>query len=185
MSLFVQQGVKLISAKEKIEIQAQKSNIEVTAQETIKITSVDNIIEITSPKEIRLNAGGSYIHITPSGIEQGTNGNWQVYSVSKELIGPKTSPYKLPTFSPAESWVQVSLSDEDTMKGIDGIRYTITQNSGKKFTGTLNKEGIGEKHQTEEAGVSSVEYEFPEGKPEEPQAPIDCLVNACENVFKG
>ena len=58
---------------------------------------------------------------------------------------------------------------------IDGIRYTITQNSGKKFTGTLNKEGVGEKYQTEEAGVSSVEYEFPEGKPEEPQAPIEVL----------
>lgn len=184
-SLFVQQRIKIIAAKGKIELQAQKSNIEATAQKTIKVTSVEDVVHITSPKEILLNAGGSYIKITASGIEQGTRGQWQVYSTQKEMIGPKTIPYILPTFNMADSWLQVSLDNEDTMQPMAGISYVITQNSGKQFTGKLDAKGIGVKHQTDEAGTAAVEYIFPDGKPELPRAPIDSLVNTYATIFKG
>ena len=90
LSLFVQNaGMKLFSAKGKVEIQAQSDNIEIIAEQVLKLISTKLNIEISADKEILLNAGGSFIRISAKGIEQGTNGSWIAHAASHAMPGPQ------------------------------------------------------------------------------------------------
>ncbi|AQV94469.1 type IV secretion protein Rhs [Cupriavidus necator] len=76
LSLFVQKlGMKLFAARGKVEIQAQSDEMHLTALKDLKIVSVDGKLILSADKEVWLGAGGSYIRITPEGIENGTQGD--------------------------------------------------------------------------------------------------------------
>ena len=67
--------MKLFAAKGKVEIQAQGDEMLLTALKDLKIASVDGKVILSAEKEVWLGAGGSYIRITPEGIENGTPGD--------------------------------------------------------------------------------------------------------------
>lgn len=97
-SLFVQRdGIKLFSAKGKLEMQAQSDAMDLLAQKVLRILSTTDWVEISGKKGIRLNVGGNEIRITPEGIENLSQGTWAVYSAGKLLTGPKTAAYAMPT----------------------------------------------------------------------------------------
>ncbi|MBA9848080.1 type VI secretion system Vgr family protein [Ralstonia pickettii] len=97
-SLFVQRdGIKLFSAKGKVEVQAQSDAMNLVAQKVLRLLSTTDWVEISGKKGIRLNVGGNEIRITPEGIENLSAGKWAVYSGSKLLTGPKAAPYAMPT----------------------------------------------------------------------------------------
>lgn len=76
ISMFAQKlGMKLFAARGKIEIQAQTDEMEISALKDLKICSVDGKLILAATKEIWIGAGGSYIKITPNGIENGTPGD--------------------------------------------------------------------------------------------------------------
>ncbi|WP_345492752.1 type VI secretion system Vgr family protein, partial [Orbus sasakiae] len=81
------QGMKLFANQGKVEIQAQNAAMDLAAKQDIKIDSVDGYFSITSPTEIKLICGGSYIKITPSGIELGTLGNIILKCVAMQKMG--------------------------------------------------------------------------------------------------
>ncbi|MFL9927185.1 DUF2345 domain-containing protein, partial [Herbaspirillum lusitanum] len=60
--------------KGKVELQAQNDAMELTALKDIQIASVDGKLVLSSTKEVWIGAGGSYIRITASGIENVTLG---------------------------------------------------------------------------------------------------------------
>jgi type VI secretion system secreted protein VgrG len=62
-------GMKLIAANGKVEIQAQNDEMSLTSLKDLSITSTDGKIFIAADKEIWIGAGGSYIRITDSSIE--------------------------------------------------------------------------------------------------------------------
>lgn len=75
LSLFVQNaGMKLIAAAGKIRIEAHSDEISLAALKDLTVTSTDGKITLNASKEICIGVGGSYIRITPQGIENGTTG---------------------------------------------------------------------------------------------------------------
>src|SRR5450830_1299324 len=89
ISLFAQKlGMKLFAAKGKVEIQAQSDDMALTADKNVMMTSVNGRLDISAKEEIILKAGGSYIRITPLGIEEGTLGDRTWKAASHRRQGP-------------------------------------------------------------------------------------------------
>lgn len=76
VSLFAQKlGMKLFASKGKVEIQAQGDAMELAALKDVTITSTDGKLILSAAKEVWIGAGGSYIKINGSRIENGTPGD--------------------------------------------------------------------------------------------------------------
>ena len=89
ISLFAQKlGMKLFAAKGKVEIQAQSDDMALTADKNVMMTSANGRLDISAKEEILLKAGGSYIRITPLGIEEGTLGDRTWKAGSHRRQGP-------------------------------------------------------------------------------------------------
>ena len=86
-------GMRLMAAKGKVEIEAQSDEMDIIADKDMKVFSANGRLHVSSPKEILLTAGGSYIRISENGIEQGTDGEWKLYSASQSIQGPNTRPW--------------------------------------------------------------------------------------------
>ena len=89
-------GMRIFAARGKVEIQAQSDELEIIAEKVIQIISAKEKVNITAAKEILLTAGGSYICINGSGIEEGTPGKWQVHASDRSMSGPKSKNVKMP-----------------------------------------------------------------------------------------
>ncbi|WP_197034956.1 type VI secretion system Vgr family protein [Herbaspirillum sp. RV1423] len=89
ISLFAHKlGMKLFAAKGKVEIQAQSGDMALTADKNVMMTSANGRLDISAKEEIILKAGGSYIKITPLGIEEGTLGDRTWKAASHRRQGP-------------------------------------------------------------------------------------------------
>ncbi|CAB3793431.1 hypothetical protein LMG28688_03724 [Paraburkholderia caffeinitolerans] len=89
ISLFAQKlGIKLFAAKGKVEIQAQTDEMALAALKDLTITSVDGKLVLAAKTEVWIGAGGSYIKITPNGIENGTPGDITEKCASWDKPGP-------------------------------------------------------------------------------------------------
>ncbi|KVU06630.1 type VI secretion protein Vgr [Burkholderia ubonensis] len=94
ISMFAEKlGMKLFAAKGKVEIQAQTDEMEISALKDLRISSVDGKLILAATKEVWIGAGGSYIKVTPNGIENGTPGDilekcasWDKPSAASERI---------------------------------------------------------------------------------------------------
>ncbi|MDE7065124.1 MAG: DUF2345 domain-containing protein, partial [Desulfovibrionaceae bacterium] len=102
-------GMKLFAARGKVEIQAQSNDLDVIADKVLRIISAREHVHISAPKEILLTAGESYIKINADGIEQGTKGAFVAHAGQHNLVGPKTMPYLVPTWSESEADPQARL----------------------------------------------------------------------------
>lgn len=83
-------GIKLIAAKGKLKIQAQKDSIEALACKNITLTSHEDSVTITAAKEILLNCGGAYIKLSNGNIELGCPENIILHSVNVQKKGAKS-----------------------------------------------------------------------------------------------
>ncbi|MDO5543983.1 MAG: DUF2345 domain-containing protein [Acinetobacter sp.] len=138
VSMFaVKQGIRLIAAYGKVDIQAQTSEMDIVADKTLKLVSKKKTIEINAAEEIILNVKGNYIRINAEGIEQGTQGESKVYTSKYSILGPKTINYTLPQDPFNEMFI---LKDP---KGIPvaGFSYKIVTGDGKVFRGISNEKG--------------------------------------------
>ncbi|MDC6491881.1 DUF2345 domain-containing protein, partial [Pseudomonas syringae] len=97
-------GAKLFAAKGKIELQAQSDAMELTAQQGMKITSLAQLVEMSAQKEILLTSGGAYIRIIRGNIEVHAPGTIDIKGAKKTLSGPASLDYankELPIAVPA------------------------------------------------------------------------------------
>ncbi|TDR26460.1 DUF2345 domain-containing protein, partial [Hydromonas duriensis] len=145
VSFFTQSlGIKLFAAKGPVEIQAQSDNIEVIAEKIIKIISAKKSIEIAAKEEVLITAGGSYIRINKSGIEEGTPGQWKAWAADHDLPGPKALPYKMPKFEGDFSH-QFEIKNENTGKLLSNLPYFIECGNGLTFSGITDENGLTER----------------------------------------
>jgi type VI secretion system secreted protein VgrG len=94
VSLFAgSRGMRLMAAGGKVEIEAQSDSLDMNSQKLMQIMSAQDKVRVSSPKEILLTAGGSYIKISESGIEMGTNGDWTAKAAAHKMEGPADMPY--------------------------------------------------------------------------------------------
>jgi len=97
ISLFAQKlGMKLFAARGKVEIQAQTDEMALTAFKNLTITSTDGKLVLAAEKEVWIGAGGSYIKITPNGIENGTRGDIVEKCASWDIALAASDKYPMP-----------------------------------------------------------------------------------------
>ncbi|MFW1995301.1 type VI secretion system Vgr family protein [Acinetobacter guillouiae] len=138
VSLFaVKQGMRLIAAFGKVDIQAQTGEMDLVADKTMKIISKKKTIEISAAEEIVLNVKGNYIKITAEGIEQGTKGESKVFTSKHSILGPKSIDFTLPQDPFNEMFV---LKDPKGLP-VSGFAYKIVTGDGKVFRGVSNEKG--------------------------------------------
>ncbi|MFM0644292.1 type VI secretion system tip protein VgrG [Paraburkholderia bryophila] len=102
ISLFAAKfGIKLFAAKGKVDIQAQSDAMNLAALKDVSITSTDGKLILSADREVWIGAGGSYIRITPQGIENGTPGDilekcaaWDKQGANSMRIKPSFPPPK-------------------------------------------------------------------------------------------
>ncbi|CAB3732352.1 hypothetical protein LMG22037_05698 [Paraburkholderia phenoliruptrix] len=113
ISLFVQNaGIKLFAAKGKVEVKALSDEMTLAALKDVTITSTEGKLVLSADKEIWIGAGGSYIKITPDGIENGTTGKILEKCAAWDKPGPASMRIPSPVTSVAKgcSWKTASAS---------------------------------------------------------------------------
>jgi type VI secretion system secreted protein VgrG len=108
-------GIKLAAARGRVDIHAQSDSLELGADKNLTLLSVDSRVHISAPKEILLTAGGSYIKISASGIEQGTDGKWEAKASGHSMSGPAAMPYLSKAFSSGDMQLPGRVSAEDEL----------------------------------------------------------------------
>jgi type VI secretion system secreted protein VgrG len=87
VSVYAQKfGIKLFASKGKVEIQAQGDALDLAALKDVTITSTDGKLILTAEKEVWIGAGGSYIKINASRIENGTSGDILEKCASRDMV---------------------------------------------------------------------------------------------------
>ncbi|WP_347467757.1 type VI secretion system Vgr family protein [Burkholderia stagnalis] len=144
ISLFVKSaGMKLFSAKGKVEIQAQSDDMELIADQVLKLISAKKRIEITAAEEILLQARGSYIRINGAGIEHGTPAKWVAHAASHAMPGPKSLPVSIPGMDMPKAFSnRLDVYDIYWRRSFEEVEYTARRVSGEVLAqGTLDQEG--------------------------------------------
>ena len=83
-------GMKLVSARQDIDIQALQTSIHALAKVDITLTA--QRIEIKGADEVLVNGGGSYTRWSAGGIERGTRGSHVMHAARHDLSGPANAP---------------------------------------------------------------------------------------------
>ncbi|TDY96471.1 UNVERIFIED_ORG: type VI secretion system secreted protein VgrG [Herbaspirillum seropedicae] len=97
ISLFAfKAGIKLFSAKGKVEVQAQSDDLDLIAEKVARLLSTSGRVEIHAKEEVVISAGGSFIQINASGITQGTAGKWECKASQHAMTGPARVSYAMP-----------------------------------------------------------------------------------------
>ncbi|KUZ75456.1 hypothetical protein WI36_12050 [Burkholderia ubonensis] len=111
LSMFSQKGMSLITSAGDFVAQAQRGRMQLASQGDMTMETVDGVLHVKSSKEIVLNVGGSYLRMTPGGIEFGSRGG----AVFKTSSFKKTGPAQMdlggaafaPTFVPYTTQCEV------------------------------------------------------------------------------
>ncbi|MBR8051499.1 type VI secretion system Vgr family protein [Burkholderia vietnamiensis] len=97
VSLFANRsGIKALAANGKVDVQAQHGEMSLISHDGMSVASANGRVTITAKDEILLVCGGSYLRITPSGIEDGTRGDRTIYSASYQKLGPQSVSAAVP-----------------------------------------------------------------------------------------
>ena len=130
-------GIKMITASGKINISAQRDDIDIVAEEVLRLISKRKKIEISAMEEIVLNVQGNYIKVLPDKIEQGTKGEWIVYANNHELSSPNTIEFELPQ----DPYDEMYVITDGNGNPVSGFAYKITTDDGKIYRGITNEKG--------------------------------------------
>ncbi|HKT98830.1 MAG TPA: type VI secretion system Vgr family protein [Paraburkholderia sp.] len=88
ISLFSQKGMSLITAAGDLVMQAQHGRAQLASQGDMTFETVEGVLHIKSHKEIILNCGGTYLKLSPGGIEAGSRGGVVFRTTGLKKIGP-------------------------------------------------------------------------------------------------
>ncbi|MDR6497424.1 type VI secretion system secreted protein VgrG [Burkholderia ambifaria] len=135
-------GLKLVAAAGKVEVEAQSDAMSLAALKDVAITSTEGKLVLNAAKEIWIGVGGSYIHMTPSGIVSGTTGQilekcakWDKASAdSMRLPLPD-----LPTGEMTSEWV--TFVDHATGKPVEHFPYRLDAGGGRIVEGVADRSG--------------------------------------------
>ncbi|MEX3985203.1 type VI secretion system Vgr family protein [Paraburkholderia sp. EG287A] len=105
VSIFARKlGLKLYAARGKVEVQAQSDEMHLTSDKDMWMTSANGRVTIEAKSELLLKCGGSYVRISSTGIEDGTQGKRKIKSAAFSRQGPASLPGDLPVLPvPAET----------------------------------------------------------------------------------
>jgi type VI secretion system secreted protein VgrG len=128
ISLFAyQDGMKFMTARGRIDMQAQGDEMGLAALKDFTITSTKGKIVISASKEVWIGAGGSYIQINGDGIIHGSPGPILAKGAWWDVLRPDTKPVPMPSLpSSDEEVIEQSFSLlHDGVGPVDGYRYDL------------------------------------------------------------
>jgi Rhs element Vgr protein len=88
LSMFSRKGMSLITATGDFVAQAQRGRMQLASQGDMTVETVDGVLHVKSSREIVLNVGGSYLRMTPGGIEFGSRGGAVFKTSGLKKVGP-------------------------------------------------------------------------------------------------
>ena len=141
ISFFAQQSIKICSGNEKIELNAQNNDIDLIAKKVINLISNEDWIKLNAKKGILLNAGTSFIKITPEGIEHGTAGNWKAQASNHQFIGPKTMSQSFQETPITQFNDEYTLLHEITKEPLANYKVAITRADGSVMDMVTDAQG--------------------------------------------
>ena len=135
-------GIKLFAARGKIEIQAQSDNVEVVAEQVLKLLSAKSKIEMVADKEILITSNGSYIKISKEGIELGSPKLVKIHAPKHELLGAKEVSYKFDGSPVVGVYDEKFVLQTELGELVNDIPYKIINKAtGEELTGVTDEEG--------------------------------------------
>ncbi len=143
MSFFVQQGVKIFSSKGKIQIQANRNNIEIIADKTLKVISANDKVEVIAKKEILITCDGAYIRIKDGNIEIHAPGKVEHKAAQHPFRGPTSLPKEMPRLPTSELNIKNQFALVDNFYGVrmPNQKYKVTLEDGTVYQGKSNDKG--------------------------------------------
>ena len=91
-------GLKLIAAKDDIDLQAQSDEMKFLAKKDIKLVSATQHIDFAAAKKIHLAVQGGASITIDGGITVQCPGTITVHASKKSFAGPEKGDYALPAF---------------------------------------------------------------------------------------
>ncbi|WP_175873786.1 type VI secretion system Vgr family protein [Burkholderia sp. BCC0397] len=158
ISLFVQNaGMKLFSAKGRIEIQAHMDDIELTAQKTVKVLSATESVEIAAKQEILLTSGGAYIRMGNGNIEIHAPGKIDFKGGAHNFSGPTQAHYPLPYLPINHIFDRPVWVVDDRGFSIPDRPIRVHLKNGKVVTGRTDHDGIAQLAISDQADILRIE----------------------------
>ncbi|ENC3701117.1 type VI secretion system tip protein VgrG [Escherichia coli] len=82
------QGMQLLSAKGRVNIQAQSDDLSMSSQQNLDIQSSEGKVTVSANQELILACGGAYIKLSGGNIELGCPGQILLKSTNMQKMGP-------------------------------------------------------------------------------------------------
>ena len=163
ISLFASNaGIKLFSAKGKVEVQAQADDLDLIAEKVVRLLSTTSRIEIHAKEEVVISAGQSFVKINASGITNGTSGKWITHASTHSFEKPATNSYVMPHLLKADLQKTDLEFRHLTDWGVPlaGAAYKATLSDGSVRKGTLDAQGVARISGVPAGTAAKVEYDY-------------------------
>jgi type VI secretion system secreted protein VgrG len=142
ISLFAQKsGIKLFSAKGKVEIQAQSDDMDLISDKNMRISSANGRVTIEAKEELLLKCGGSYVRISSTGIEDGTRGDRTIKSAAFGRQGPSSLAETVNNFKHAPFDEEFTLKWPFSDEPVQNRKFSIIRDDGSVIQGSTDSAG--------------------------------------------
>ncbi|NML30993.1 type VI secretion system Vgr family protein, partial [Paraburkholderia antibiotica] len=136
-------GIRLKAASGKVQIEAQRDDVELIAQRVVNIISRDGSINLMASREIVFQAGGTRVVIDAQGYRVYTEGEHLVHAASHREVEPVAMPLVMPMTDVTQAKVAEHFVLVEHISGwiMPNQRYQITLSDGQVIKGTSNELG--------------------------------------------
>ncbi|TDV04565.1 type VI secretion system Vgr family protein [Paraburkholderia caballeronis] len=145
ISLFAQKlGIKIF-AKGPVEIQSQSDAMSLFADQDMSVSSVNGAVYIRAQKELTLESGGAFIQLKDGNITLGGPLDLFIKTITIQKNGKASMSMPmplLPTGTRTSYFEQFRLVGEDGTTALSNHAYVIESESGQKWTGYTDGEGL-------------------------------------------
>jgi type VI secretion system secreted protein VgrG len=141
-SVFTQKlGMLFRAGKGPIDLEAQDGAMRLKANQDVAVSSENGCVVIDAKQELLLRCGGSYIRLTPTGIEDGTRGDrvWKASAFSRQ--GPSSLAQEMNTWPHAKFDEQYVLRWPFDNAPVAHHKFTVVREDGSVIRGTTDAEG--------------------------------------------
>lgn len=141
VSVFAQgEGMQLFAGAGKMDIQAQKGEINAEALQNITISSAEGEVSINATQELSITCGGAYIKLSGGNIELGAPENILLKCTNAQKMGPASLNTPPPTF-PKGYGEGFTLKDPESGENQPFTFYRITTGEGEVYEGVSDDKG--------------------------------------------
>jgi type VI secretion system secreted protein VgrG len=142
ISLFAQKsGIKFFAAKGRVEIQAQSDEMDLISDKNLRISSANGRVTVEAKEELLLKCGGSYIRISATGIEDGTQGDRRIKSAAFSRQGPSSLGETVNTWKHAPFDEEFTLKWPHNGEPVRNRAFSLIRNDGSVIRGTTDSTG--------------------------------------------